>query len=286
VRFAIFTASLPEWTPDEAVAQLARLGYDGVEWRVTDQPPHDGPPGFWWGNRCTWPLSTLLDDAPRIRELCERAGLAMPNLGTYVSCVDADSVAHAMQGAAALGVPSLRVQVPRYDGGEPYLPVRDGARRAFATVAELAARHGVRALVETHMGTILPTATAAHSFCADFDPHHVGVIHDAGNMVYEGFEHYRMGLETLGPYLAHVHLKNARWKTVDTRADGSIRWAAEFAPLTEGAVDVPALFGALDTVGYDGWVSFEDFSTAVPQLERTRANLDYVRCLAPVPEAR
>ena len=60
------------------------------------------------------------------------------------------------------------------------------------------ARHGVRALVEIHMGTIVPSASAAAQFCSRFDPRHVGVIHDAGNMVFEGFERYRMGLEVLG----------------------------------------------------------------------------------------
>src|SRR5262245_34528326 len=64
-RFAAFTASLPEWTPEEAVQVLAELGYDGVEWRVVDQI--DAPePSFWFGNRCTLPLSSFVDDAPRI----------------------------------------------------------------------------------------------------------------------------------------------------------------------------------------------------------------------------
>ena len=102
------------------------------------------------------------------------------------------------------------------------------------------------------------------------------MIHDAGNMVFEGFEAYRMGLEVLGPYLAHVHLKNARWTETGARDDGSSGWAAGFAPLTAGSVDVPALFGALASVGYDGWVSFEDFSTTRPLLDRTRENLEYV----------
>ncbi len=279
MRFAVFTVSLPEWTPDEAAAQLAALGYDGIEWRVTDQAPHDGEPGFWWGNRCTWPLSTLLADASRIRALGEGAGLAVPNLGTYVTCLEPDAVAVAMDGAAAIGAPSIRVQVPRYDGSEPYVALRDAARRAFDGVVEQAARSGVRALVETHMQTILPSASAAFAFCTGFDPAHIGVIHDAGNMVYEGFEHYRMGLEVLGPYLAHVHLKNARWVTAGTRRDGSTRWKPEFAALTDGAVDVRALFAALAAVGYDGWVSFEDFSTTRPLFERTRENLAYARGL-------
>ncbi len=273
MKFAVFTVSLPEWAPKEAVDALAEAGYDGVEWRVTDEPPYDGAPSFWIGNRCTWPLASFVDDAPRLRALTEDAGLAIPNIGTYVQCTDLATVEVAMRGAAIVGSPSIRVQVARYDGLGPYLSLRDEARRAFDDIAVLAARHGVRALVELHFGTLLPSASAAAAFLDGLDPAHVGVIHDAGNLVFEGFESYRMGLEVLGSYLAHVHLKNASW----TRHKE--RWRASFAPLREGAVDVDALFGALRAVGYDGWVSFEDFSTAQPLLERTRDNLAFVQAV-------
>jgi sugar phosphate isomerase/epimerase len=41
-----------------------------------------------------------------------------------------------------------------------------------------------------------------------------------------------------------------------------------------------ALFQALRDVGYDGWVSFEDFSTEQPLRERLRDNLAYVKQVA------
>ncbi len=41
-----------------------------------------------------------------------------------------------------------------------------------------------------------------------------------------------------------------------------------------------ALFRALHTIGYDGWVSFEDFSTEKPLEERLRDNLGYVKQIA------
>jgi sugar phosphate isomerase/epimerase len=279
VRFSVFTVSLPEYTPEQAVACLATWGFDGIEWRVTDQPdaPAGTAPGFWFANRCTVPLITFPSAASALRALAAGAGLAVPNVGTYVSGDDLRSVEHAMRGASALGAPSLRVTMPNYDGTQPYVEVRDRARRQFADVAALAREHGVRALVELHMGTIVPSASAAVAFLDGLDPQAVGVIHDAGNMVFEGHEHYRMGLELLGPLLAHVHLKNAQWTAVRARRDGSTDWRPSFAPLRTGAVDVRALFTALRTVGYDGWVSFEDFSTEAPVDERTPDNLTYAR---------
>ena len=281
MRVAAFTVGLPEYTPEEAVAALGELGYDGVEWRVVDQAPAtDGQPGFWAGNRCTWPLATFADDAPRIRRMSEDAGLQTPVVGGYARCDDLDGVERAMRGTALLGAAALRVNVPAYDGTAGYLRLRDRALGQYREVAALARRHGVRALVELHHGSLLPSASAAAAFLAGFDPRDVGVIHDAGNMVYEGHEHYRLGLETLGPYLGHVHLKNARWRPAGRRDDGSLRWHAEWAPLTEGIVDLAELFRALAEVGYDSWVSIEDFSTERPLADRLRDNLATARRLA------
>lgn len=278
MRIAYFTVGMPEYTPEEAVKLLREAGYDGVEWRVTDQSESaNGQPGFWAGNRCTWPLSSFVADASRIRALTEEAGLAMPNVGTYVTCDDLSLVEQAMRGTVMLGAPQLRVNVGKYNGEPGYLALRDRCRAQYREVADMARHYGVRALIEIHHGSLIPSASAAASFLAGFDPRYVGVIHDAGNMVYEGYEQYRMGFELLGPYLAHVHLKNASWRPSGTRANGSTAWQAGWATVQGGAVDFVALLSTLRSVGYDQWLTFEDFSTEQPTAERVKVNLDYVK---------
>jgi sugar phosphate isomerase/epimerase len=275
MKIAVFTVSLPDYTPQEAVKRLRDYGYDGVEWRVTDQQSsQDARPGFWASNRCTWPLSTFLDDVPKIRSLTDTAGLAMPALGTYAGCSDMKVVEQAIRGAAALGVPQLRINVPKYDGQSEFKRLRDSAKSEYRDVAAVARDHGVRALAEIHHRSIVPSASAAASFLDGLDPQDVGVIHDAGNMVYEGFEQYRLGLETLGPYLAHVHIKDAAWH--ERPAGG---WEAAWAPIGEGIVDFAALFAALRDVGYDRWVSVEDFSTTLPLEDRLQQNIALIRTM-------
>ena len=194
MNLSVFTVSLPEWTPEEAVSTLARLGYDGVEWRIADDPPRD-PPGFWQGNRCTFPLRSFVAEAPRIRALTEAAGLAMPAIGSYVQAADLENVERVLRGASALGAPLARIQVPRYDGQTAYAPLWERARIDYREVARLARGHGVKALVEIHHETIVPSASAARRFLDGFDPEAVGVIYDPGNMVWEGHEQHRLGLE-------------------------------------------------------------------------------------------
>jgi sugar phosphate isomerase/epimerase len=108
----------------------------------------------------------------------------------------------------------------------------------------------------------------------------VGVIHDIGNLVIEGWEEPVHGLDLLGEYLAHVHVKNCAFHLAAVESDGTLRWEPKWVPLREGRAHLPELFRALAAVGYDGWLAVEDFSDAVPLAERTAANLEYLRSMA------
>ncbi len=87
----------------------------------------------------------------------------------------------------------------------------------------------------------------------------MGVIYDPGNMIFEGMENWQMGLELLGPYLSHVHVKNAAW-VEDGVVDGARHWRPAVVPMKEGFVSWPRVFAALENVGYQGWISLEDMA--------------------------
>ena len=139
---------------------------------------------------------------------------------------------------------------PSYDGTRPYPEFFDEAVRDFAVVARLAAEHEVQACVETHMNIITPSAGLTHRLVSNFDPRHIGVIYDPGNMVMEGYEQYQMGLELLGPYLSHVHVKNMCWiRTGET--EGVAQWEVRMAAHREGQTNWKAVVAALRHVGYE-----------------------------------
>jgi sugar phosphate isomerase/epimerase len=260
-RYSVFTVMLPEQTPEEAASALHRFGYDGVEWRVTDPPSvSNAEPGYWSGNRCTVNINRLKDELPRVKTLCEAEGLQVPALGTYLSATDTGRIRECMAFARELGCPQLRVGVPGYDGSRPYPELYEEGLRQWEAVEKLAAEMGIRANVEMHMGNICPSAGLAHRFVSHFDPKHVGVIYDPGNMVIEGYENWQMGMELLGPYLAHVHAKNTEWR-YGTDVHGTIRFRPDWTPIQEGIVPWDQVLCALEKVGYNGWISFEDFCT-------------------------
>ena len=276
MNFGVFTVMLPDLTPEEAVAELAAAGYDGVEWRVTTVPDavRDQAPSFWRNNLCT--LSPTLADAERGLSLAAQAGLHIPNLGTYIDVGDLAAVEIAMRFAVTVGAPSIRVGVARTNAPGSFAALFGQTVDFLAGVEERMRISGVKALIEMHHGTIAASASAALRLVERFDPALIGVIHDCGNMVYEGHEDFRRGLETLGPYLGHVHVKNAAF---DRPAAGGV-WRPRWAPLRDGVVDFPALFAALRAVGYDGWVVVEDFSQAYPSREALRENLAFLRQVA------
>jgi sugar phosphate isomerase/epimerase len=278
MKLAVFTASTPDWAPAEVAARLAEQGWDGVEWRIVDQQDAEEP-GFWVGNRSTWPLTGLEESIPEIVRVTREAGLEISGLGGYVPASDHENAERMLSAAAATGAGKVRVTMPAQSSGDGRALV-EGTRRDLAWVAERAAAHGVKALVELHHMTISPSASAALRLIDGLDPDAVGVIHDLGNLLIEGWEDPAFGFSLLGPYLAHVHVKNARW-VIDGAADdrGGLRWRNEWATLREGQGDVLGYLQALVAAGYDGWITLEDFSTDLPLAERTADDLAYLRAL-------
>jgi sugar phosphate isomerase/epimerase len=273
VKFAVFTASTPDWSPTEATQILAAQGWDGIEWRITDQADADEP-GFWAGNRATWPLSGLEESVPSIAAITRDAGLSFSGLGGYARCDNHEDVERMLAATAALGAARVRVTMPRTDSGE-YSALFAAARADLSWIASRAAAHGVQALIELHHETITASASAARRLVDGLDPARVGVIHDLGNLVIEGFE--EGGLDILGPYLAHVHVKNVRWVPLAAGEDGVVAWHHEWATLRAGQADVFGYLASLVRHGYDGWITVEDFSTELPLEERTADNLAFLR---------
>ena len=73
----------------------------------------------------------------------------------------------------------------------------------------------------------------------------------------------RMGMELLGPYLAHCHIGNgvpvpdkADLSGPDDRQDYT--WT--FSELRKGVANIPEIIEDLKSVGYSGYISLEDFS--------------------------
>lgn len=262
MKLSVFTVATPELTPEELVQAAQEAGLHGVEWRYKEIPADAAgeKPSFWRNNLCSIDPSLQEEELLRFKQITEAAGLEMVSVTPYLNHLGLEETEQAFHAAALLGAKMIRVGAAGYGDGTPYPELYDRTVRYLKEAERLAKQYGVKGVVETHHYTIAPSAGLAHRLVSHCDPDLIGVLFDPGNMIYEGYEQFRMGLELLGPYLAHVHIKNAAWAEVGKRKDGTAEWRCEWASLHNGAVDIRALLADLKAVHYDGYLGIEDFS--------------------------
>lgn len=239
MKFSVQTAVLPELTREQVVAALRRHGYDGVEWRLHEEF-HVKP-------------SELRATAPAIGRLVRDHGLEVSCLMGYAPLEDVGLQERIAEACAVMACPRYRPGAVLYDGTRNYRDLFSRTVDALGMAIEAVAPYRVKPVIETHFGTIAPSASLAYRLVQHFDPAHVGINYDPANLVIEGREAWRLGLELIGPYLDYVHAKNVSW----VREDGAWRW--RFDAMDRGQVDWREVAGVLQQVGYDGWISFENF---------------------------
>lgn len=283
MKYSLFTVSVPEMTLEQALENMKKYGYDGVDWRVTDIS--DDPeilketPSYWRNNYCTINIKTIDEKAEELKALSDRYGICVNALATYLKCSDSEEdIERCMIAAKKMGCGRIRVNAPSYDQARTYDQLYEEAVDGFKKVEALAKKHGVKADFEMHMRTITPSASAAYRIASNFDSRYIGVIYDTGNVIYEGFEEYKMAFEILGPYLDLVHIKNAHW--VKKEVDGKEKFIPDWASFMDGYADFERCFKALKAVGYDGFITFEDFSCTKSSEEKLKTDISYIKNIA------
>ena len=279
MKFSVFTASTPEWTPEEAARILAAQGWDGIEWRVTDQAPADVP-GFWAGNRATWPLTGLEDRLARDRADHPREpAWSISGLGGYARCDDHDDVermlaatarARRRPGAGHHAAAGLR-RLPR--------PVRGRPRATWSGRPERAAHHGVkapgRAAPRDHhavrLGGVPPASTASTRSTSASSTTSATWSSRAGRR-----RSPRPAAARPVPGARAREERRLAARGARGGRDGPLA-ARVGAAARRGQATSTLLPRARTRFGYDGWVTCEDFSTELPLDERTRDNLAYLR---------
>jgi sugar phosphate isomerase/epimerase len=284
------TVSLPMFDLEETAELLSRLGYDGAEWRVRRIPEDKrGEPFTPWGNvKNDISPDNLKAEAERIKAVSGKRNLDIVAIAANAPAGDAEQVTLLAEGAAALAghrgraAPLVRLGAPdRYYRQANYRRLFEEAAAAFARALEITRANGVRAVIEIHVGTLWESASAACRFVSRFDPADIGVIFDVANMTNRGREDWRLGMEMLGPYLAHVHAGGSRPLAAgDPDETGNVAWKREACSLAAGETDMRDVLECLAAVGYEGYVSVEDFRPIDPE-EKLTTELAFLKSIEP-----
>ncbi|OGF45049.1 MAG: hypothetical protein A2231_00620, partial [Candidatus Firestonebacteria bacterium RIFOXYA2_FULL_40_8] len=265
MKLAVFTACLPALDLEEQCKLLNENGCEGIELRVRDLTAEQKtkPFSFWGNHKCDLGVYNISERAKEVRKTCDKYKLEICSLGTYLNADDFKGIEEVCKNLKTLGTNQFRVgNASAFFNPEKenYTEKYDKLVANMAKVEKIVKKYKAKALIETHMATIVPSIGLMHRVVSQFDPKYVGVILDPGNMVYEGYENIEMQLDLLKDYLAHVHLKNGRWTIKEVKLDGSVIWEAGSCATWEGQVNVKKTIIALRKFDYDKWLSMEEFT--------------------------
>jgi sugar phosphate isomerase/epimerase len=253
-RLAFSSNAFKKNTLAEAVDAVADAGYAGVE--IMADVPH------------AHPLKFLGEDRRALKAQLARRGIVVSNVNAFTHFCDGDTyhptwieedagrrrlrIEHtirAVELAAELDARTVSVQP-----GGPMIGTRmtrDDAGWRFAeglaAVIPTANRLGVVIAVEPEPGLFIETAAEYAAFKSEFfaaEPA-VAMNCDVGHLFCVGDDPAAVIRDQPGQ-IAHVHLEDI----------GANRVHQHLTP-GRGVIDFPAIFSALDAIGYGGWVTVE-----------------------------
>ncbi|MBT5873170.1 MAG: sugar phosphate isomerase/epimerase [Candidatus Latescibacteria bacterium] len=263
MKLCCTSVMLPRWSLDDTFDNLAEYGYDAVELRCRFNPDEsDSEPSFWGRHLSDVSPDNVVEKAKAIREASQRSGVRVAALAPNCLLTDTDTVLKIFRGALAIdpdSPPMIRIGAPRQDRNRPYVPQFLAARSGYAGLVEIAREYGVKILYEIHVGTVAVSAARTIELLRDLDPDHIGAIYDVPNMLRVGLEDSLMGMELLGPYLAHCHMGNGIPVPGERDGHGVIPYQWAFRGLKDGIANVAQIVGDLRSTGYIGHISLEDF---------------------------
>lgn len=266
LRLAFSTLGCPNWELEQIAEAACSLGYDGIELRAVggdlDLLGRDEFKPAAVAKTHRWLIDQNLSvccvdssctfDSPDADQRSKQVGLA---------------VRHS-ELAAALGAPLIRVFPDKVQAGMTRAETHDNIAACLRKVAERAPPK-VRVGLETHGDFATGAATAEIVKLAGHP--NVAVIWDVANSLAAG-DSIEDAARAVSPYLAHVHLRDAR------AVDASEHWLPVLAG--RGHVSFAAAVAALQSLNYDGYISFEWEKYWHPEIEEPEVALpDFIRAM-------
>lgn len=270
MKFGFSANAFREYDAIETIEIIADAGYDGVE-LLFDQP-HLYPPEASEG------------DIDRVREALRENDIEISNCNAFMltaiegfyhpSYIEADPeyrqrridyTKAALQTAAALGHGYISI--------EPGGPIPEGKSREWAleTFAEsldevlpIAEECGVDLHIEPEPDLLIETSPEFLTFADRIDHPRIRCNFDAGHLFCVS-EDPTEAIEVLAPYADHIHLE-------DIPADRT----HEHTQLGDGAMNIDGFLTALDSRGYDGFVTVELYPYEESAVETAREAMAYL----------
>jgi sugar phosphate isomerase/epimerase len=243
MRHSVFTVLLPDKNLEEVFQLLSELKYDGVELRVA-KDYHVSP-------------DDILSSTNRLKDLMNQFKVEIPVLATYLSIKEKNPLLRIFEAADILGAKGVRVSLgSSLDGKRSYWEVASEVSSDLKQFVRAIKPFKAKAFFEIHFKTLISSPSLAYLLLKPFDPAKIGLIYDPANMVIEGREDWKIGIDIVRDYLEHVHVKNASWYK-------NKGWNWIWDELKGGMVDWQDVMKGLFRIHYTGYLSNENLSGVI-----------------------
>jgi len=197
------------------------------------------------------------DDVAAVQQVCARHGVAVSCIGSPVGKSpiadplerEVSNLTRIFQVAEAVGTRNVRIfsfYPPHSGSNERYDEYVQEATSRLAQLTDLARQEGFTLMLENEKGIVGDTLERCQAILSAIDSPHIRFAWDPANFVQVGVvQPTNRGWSLLGPYVGHVHVKDA------LLPDGSIR------PAGEGDGQVGELLTRLLEAGYQGFLALE-----------------------------
>lgn len=273
MKYGFFTTFAPDCTFEEACALAKEVGYQGIQPRIVESNSFDPakPLNPWGNNKHGIIEEDFFADPKGVLKPVWDNGLEVTSVASYASLSDLERAGKLITACGQADVANMRI-APLVPPAEPRVfdaeKVIAETQKRLKEILPTSRSAGVRLCFELHPGGICASASAAMRFLSGMDPADVGILYDPGNLVGEGYEKPRMAISIMGPYLAEIHMKNARWIEADTGPDGEKIWKSESCRIEDGTYAMAELFRILTEIDYDGWIVEEGHEEGLSTRER------------------
>lgn len=267
MKLSVYTLLFRQYTLKEIAKMLHRIGYDGIEIRVAEDGVH-------------LPLDVDLIKLEEVKKLIKSYGFEIPCISSYcklgypgergeLELLKMEKVAKI---AKFLEAPFFRIQTANYNPQLGYERMRELIRKQIEEAYNRIHRAGIEVIpvIEQHgISCLSSSAGILIDLLRGISPEKIGVLYDPGNAIHEGWERPEIQIDILREYIKHVHVKN-----YDRTPENPHKPIP--SSLDKGILDWIQIIKTLKGIGYEGYLSLEDFRPIPPE-EKAKEAIKFLK---------
>ncbi len=218
LKISVFSKNLHWLSYEEMAAEVAKLGFDGVD--LTVRPNGHVLPEH------------VERDLPNAVNALRKQGLEVYMITTAINSATAPHTNNILRTAAQLGIKYYRLGWFSYDKARSAPQNIARFNQIFLELQQLNKQYNLHAAYQNHAGESFGSPVIDFAMALQgIDPKYVGCQYDIRHATVEGANSWPIGLNMVKDYVKTINIKDFRWSQVNGK------WKEENVPLGEGMVD-------------------------------------------------